>query len=250
MQGLTNTVDVAALKWARRSKMPVHAFPQIATRAASAPLGPAWLHETRLQGFRVLARIARDRVHWLSDQLGARPLPVLEEALAALGVDAILDGRLVTMRADGTTSLGDLERAVHRGRTADLVFGVFDVVHLNGYDLSDVELASRKQVLQALLSADGMTDASRVRYIHHFEGNGAELFADVCALGLPGLVSKLKTARYRSGPSSDWLDVPGVQTALHDRVARDAGLVARDPPRHVARGTPRALRPPHTQRPH
>ncbi len=86
---------------------------------------------------------------------------------------------------DGTSSLRKLQEAVATGRTASLVYGSFDLLYLDGYDLTDVELAIRKQLLRGLLTLDNTVEnRGTLRYVHHFEGHGEELYAEICRLSL------------------------------------------------------------------
>jgi bifunctional non-homologous end joining protein LigD len=94
--------------------------------------------------------------------------------------------------------------------------------------LSEVDLASRKRALKAILTGDGaLANRGAVRYVHHFEGNGTELFAEVCRLGLAGIVCKLRTSRYRGGESTEWLEVRCLDrpaAAHHEKRLRLASL--------------------------
>ena len=217
-------VDPASLPGSRPGRLPETLELQLPERAASVPPGNQWLHETRLEGYRLLARVAHVGVR-LSDGERSWRLPPLERALARLPVKAALfDGQLATLQADGTSSLGQFRRAVAAGQLGRLVFHAFDLLHLDGYDLTGVELAQRKRALHAIVTKGGaVSNRGPLRYLHHFEGNGAELYADVCRLGLAGLVSRLRTSRYRGGKSAEWLEID----------CRDRAAVASDAAPHA-----------------
>jgi bifunctional non-homologous end joining protein LigD len=82
---------------------------------------------------------------------------------------------------------------------------LFDLVHLDGHDLTAATLLDRKQALRGLLAADEMHCADLVRYSDHVAGNGQAFFEHACALGLEGAIAKRATARYTSGRSRTWL---------------------------------------------
>jgi bifunctional non-homologous end joining protein LigD len=57
-----------------------------------------------------------------------------------------------------------------------------------------------------------------IQYVEHTEGDGAEMFAAVCELGLEGIVSKKINSPYRSGPSKSWIKVKNPKAAAATRV--------------------------------
>ena len=226
-------VDPAALAHARPAPLPDAIEPQTARRAREVPRGSGWLYETKLEGVRVLARVAARGVRLLGVPNGLQPR-ALERALAALPLDAaLLDGQLVALRADGTSSLRQLRDAFATGTPGALVYEVFDLLHLDGFDLTDVELVNRKRALKTVLTGGGaLSNRGVVRYVHHFEGSGRELYAEVCRLGLPGLVCKLRTSRYRGGASAEWVDLDCAD-CVHDSHGEKARI---ERPRLVSAG--------------
>jgi bifunctional non-homologous end joining protein LigD len=200
-----NPVNAATLARARRGALPETIELQLPTRAPHVPLGCQWLHESKLEGFRLLARVAPQGVRLFDGERRWR-VPPLERALLRLPVEsALLDGQIVALEADGTSSVAQLRRAVAAGKLGRLVYHAFDLLHVDGFSLFDVELVERKRALQMLIAS--APHRGPLRYVPHIEGHGDELYADICRLGLAGIVSKLRSARYRSGPSTEWLDV-------------------------------------------
>src|SRR5690606_3612709 len=139
--------------------------------------------------------------------------PALVDALADLEIDeALLDGELVALQADGTSSFRQLQEALSANRTGGLIYEVFDLPHVGGYDLTEVELETRKRVLKDLLASRGvLSNRGLIRYVQHFEGKGDALFDEVCQLGLEGIMSKRRRSHYSSGRSTDWLKIKCVQ---------------------------------------
>src|SRR5262249_19600159 len=90
----------------------------------------------------------------------------------------------------------------------DLVYFAFDLLHLDGYDLTGVPLETRKELLRGLLPSSGDTP---LRYSEHVVGSGAAFLAEACRLGLEGIVSKRRDAPYRPGRGRDWLKVKCIQ---------------------------------------
>jgi bifunctional non-homologous end joining protein LigD len=238
---------LAAIADARPADLPDDFAPQLALPAELVPNDELWLHEMQREGVRMFARVDAARVRFLGSGVEGWRLPALERVLASIAADTfLLDGQLVAPQEDGTSSLHELRRAVATGRTERLVYGSFDILHLDGFDLTDVELEVRKQVLKSLLTVDDPPGSrGAVRYVHHFEGNGTELYTDICRLSLAGIVSKLRTSRYRGGPSTDWLEIRAQAGSMGIPSGSSIpGLSRSDRPRLVARGTVRSRRTP------
>jgi bifunctional non-homologous end joining protein LigD len=98
-----------------------------------------------------------------------------------------------------------LQEALSSQHTAPLIYQAFDVLHLEGYDLTGVAQLERKRVLKELLDAARFDAETPVKYTDHIEGKGAEFFRQACATGLEGIVSKIADAPYRTGRGRGWL---------------------------------------------
>src|SRR5207253_2744473 len=108
---------------------------------------------------------------------------------------ALLDGEVVVQDARGVTSLNLLEQALSEGDSHSMTYFAFDLLHLDGHDLSGARLVERKQALEALVGP--LVDArSPIQISDHVDGEGEALFAQASRLGLEGIVSKKADARY------------------------------------------------------
>jgi bifunctional non-homologous end joining protein LigD len=201
--------DPAALSSSRREPLPEQVALQLATLVDAPPDGPEWLHEIKLDGYRILCRIERGAVR-LVTRNGldwTDRFPDLAAALAALPArTALLDGEAVVFDREGRTSFQALQGALGRkGSAAAVQFAAFDCLHLDGSDVRGAPLLERKQLLRALLSQQ--PDDPVVRFSDHVVGRGPEFHAAACARGVEGIVSKRIDAPYRSGRSRAWLKV-------------------------------------------
>ena len=125
-------------------------------------------------------------------------------AVAALPAEtALLDGELVVEDDKGISSFSLLQTDLKDGRGDRLVYYVFDLLHLDGRDLTGEPLVARKAALQRLLKATGKN--GRIRYAEHFVEDGAVILKHACGLDLEGIVSKRKDAPYRSGRSENFI---------------------------------------------
>ena len=181
--------------------------PQLLSRASAPPNGDGWIHEIKYDGFRLMGRVDRGRVALVS-RPGAdwtTRLPRIAEALKSLAVDSCcMDGELVYLTNEGIPDFDELQRATRKGDSLRLYYQVFDLLNLNGSDLTGLPLLERKQHLVELLRrAD-----HRLRFVTHIEGNGLDFFHAADQLGLEGIVSKRARSVYRPGVrSSDWVKV-------------------------------------------
>src|SRR5439155_7679562 len=124
---------------ARKAAMPETITPQLATLVEEAPEGAEWLHEIKYDGYRLLARIEKGKARLITRNGldWTAKFAALARAMAGLPVEtAMIDGELVALAADGTTSFADLQDRIATGRTDDLVFFAFDLLYRDGFDLT------------------------------------------------------------------------------------------------------------------
>src|SRR6202011_4419646 len=121
--------------------------PQLTQLVQEAPEGPAWLHEIKFDGYRMHARLDRGAVRLLT-RTGldsTHKYPAIAAAVASLGADqAYLDGELCGVGPDGVTSFSMIQAASDSGNAAALVFVLFDLLYLDGEDVSVRSLIERK----------------------------------------------------------------------------------------------------------
>ncbi len=125
---------------------------------------------------------------------------------------AILDGEVVVQDPRGVTSINLLEQALSEGDQHAFTYFAFDLVYLDGFDLSGVKLVERKAALEGLV-APLIDERSAVQLSEHVEGDGDALFAQASRLGLEGIVSKKADARYVQARSPTWVKVKRVEIA-------------------------------------
>jgi bifunctional non-homologous end joining protein LigD len=183
--------------------------PQLATLVQSPPVGEAWLHEIKIDGYRVSARIERGKVQMLTrhgNDWTARFRPIAA-ILAELPVKAAyLDGEIAVLSAEGVSDFGALQEALGRhGGSREMVFIAFDLLFLNGRDLRPLSLIERKAMLEKLLAK--LPANSPVQFSGHVTGQGPGFFALACKRRLEGIISKRVNSPYRPGRSGDWQKV-------------------------------------------
>jgi bifunctional non-homologous end joining protein LigD len=226
-------VDLSA---AAQGQLPTFITPMLATAIDRPFSDPDWLFELKLDGYRVQA-IVEGRAVKLRTRNG-KDAATYFPAFAALpstwlaGYQAVIDGEMVALDADGRPSFSLLQElaglrglSVRRGErhprpravpgpagerrdqddepAGQLVFHAFDLLHLDSWDLLDVPLEERKRLLHMVIR-----DHPSVRYVSHVLEHGEDFQRAIADQGLEGSVAKLRSSRYEPGKRSrTWLKV-------------------------------------------
>ena len=175
----------------------------MATSAKTLPVGADWTYEVKWDGYRAQAIKDGRTVSLASRNLKniTRQYPAI--AAAASGVDAnaaLLDGEIVVLDADGRPSFQALHHADFSGLS--VVFYAFDLLHLNGRDLTRMPLEDRRRALA------GVVAGSDVLLSDALPGTADEIARAVRNLGLEGVVAKRRRSAYIAGRRSDsWVKV-------------------------------------------
>ena len=138
------------------------------------------------------------------DWIGRSRFKPIADAVAALpATTALIDGELVVEDAHGISSFSLLQTDLRDGRSDRFVYWAFDLLHLDGRDLTGEPLLVRKAALRRLLK--GESRVGRIRYAEHFDEDGPLILKHACDMKLEGVVSKLREAPYRSGRSENFI---------------------------------------------
>ncbi len=201
-----------ALKSVPNEKFPAFIPPQLAKASTAPPSGEGWVHELKLDGYRIQIQIrpasdSRKKRVSLLTRKGldwTHRMPDLARAAEQLPCDsAVLDGETVVLDEKGATSFADLQAAFQEGAKVHLNYFAFDLLHLDGHNLRGLPLSERKDFLEKLLAP--LDDESPIRYSEHFAADGKRVFQEACNLGAEGIVSKLASAPYVSTRDSSWI---------------------------------------------
>jgi bifunctional non-homologous end joining protein LigD len=196
----------SVLSKAPKEKLPDFIAPELALQAETPPAGDGWLHEIKLDGYRIQARkegglvqlLTRTGLDWTHRM---KTIAALVGALPA--EKAILDGEVVVVAENGVTSFADLQAAFQEGARKPLTYFVFDLLHLNGHSTRDLRLVERKKMLEKIVGSG----SEYLRFGEHIETNGEAVFEKACEMHLEGIISKRAASKYSNGRSGDWLKV-------------------------------------------
>jgi bifunctional non-homologous end joining protein LigD len=188
--------------------MPAFAPPQLCTLVDSVPTGSAWLHEVKYDGYRVVVAVGggKAKVFTRSGLDWTEKFPEVAAAAAALDVDsALIDGEVVALDQAGKPNFSALQDALKRGGKG-LVMFAFDLVSLDGQDLTRLPNLERKELLRPIVLSDGP-----ILYAEHVIGAGEKLFQTMCREGFEGVVSKRADAPYLGKRTQSWVKIKCIQ---------------------------------------
>lgn len=181
--------------------------PMLATLTDKPFKDPAWIFETKWDGFRVVAVVEPGEAK-LYSRNGldiSRKYPSIIAALAKIKDSAVLDGELVALDRNGRSRFQLLQNAERE--PARLLYCVFDLLFLDGKDTRKLPLIERKAALKAILPKSKL-----LLYSAHVGGNGVKQFENAKRAGEEGVMAKLASSRYQSGVRTrDWLKVKAHQ---------------------------------------
>lgn len=183
--------------------LPAKLEPQRATLASSLPTTGDWVVESKLDGYRMLARVDKGRVRLFTSggHDWTRKLVSLAGEVEKLRVaSGWLDGEIVVLN-DGLPDFSGLQNAIDGANKQEIIYFLFDLPFLDGKDLRAVPLWTRRTLLSQLLNDAG----DRIRFSRDFDAPVAQIFEAAAELGLEGLMLKRRDAKYESGRTQTWL---------------------------------------------
>lgn len=200
---------------ARRAPMPAWIAPMLAALTDAPFSDPGWLFEPKLDGFRSIAVIRKGEVRLLS----RRGLDMtatfrdLAEGLRRQPLnEAIFDGEIVALDTAGRVCFQCLQKftgftvepaARHAEGPASILYYAFDILYLDGYELTGVPLHRRKEILGVVLKPGG-----NVRGVDYFEKEGRAVYEGSLRQGLEGVIAKKRESLYEPGRRSmNWLKI-------------------------------------------
>ena len=189
--------------------LPQFVPPQLSQLVEKPPAGAQWVHEIKLDGYRMAARIDNGRVQLLTrtGRDWTDKYPSVVTALECVRAKtAYFDGELCGVDDSGLPSFAQTQAATDGGTR--LVYHAFDLLHLDGRDVSGLTLIERKAWLAALVA-----DKLGLQFNDHETGDGELILKHAGKLGFEGVVSKTIDAPYAPGNRGLWR----VETREHKR---------------------------------
>jgi bifunctional non-homologous end joining protein LigD len=162
----------------------------------------AWIFEIKHDGFRALAVIEQGQCRLFSRK--KHRLTGYQDLRAGFAKEvnaerAILDAELAVVDHLGRSVFAEMMQRRHLAR-----YFAFDLLSLNGQDLKQPPLLTRKEKLKRILHSR----SPHVLYVDHTRGNGTALYRLACQLDLEGIVAKRADSRYEDSPNvRHWIKI-------------------------------------------
>jgi bifunctional non-homologous end joining protein LigD len=192
------------LSGATKSVLPATISPMLATLVDKPVEGPGWLYEIKWDGYRAIAICNKSTVKLISrnnKSFDEKFYPI-HQALKNLGWQAVLDGEIAVLKGNGVSDFGALQNWRSEA-DGELIYYVFDLLWLNGFDLMPLPLTRRRAILASFLPQEGP-----LRISQHFDTTASAFLAAAAKLGLEGIIAKRGDSVYSPGERSrDWLKI-------------------------------------------
>lgn len=179
-------------------------------KEADAPFNDAgWIFEMKWDGYRAIAEVNKTKVSLYSRNGNTfdASYPIIVDALKKLKIKAVLDGEIIVVDEHGRS---DFQKLQYYGTDNDvpIEYRVFDVLSINGKELTRMPLLERKKKLEKLLPKNDV-----VKYSDHIIENGKAFFRAAQQMNLEGIIAKKADSEYHIGRrSTEWLKIKNTKT--------------------------------------
>jgi len=192
---------------ARPARMPSVIKPMLATLVDEPFSDPDWIFETKWDGYRSVCFLKNGKARFVSrNQIEMTPqYPELANiAKQVRAKEAILDGEICALDREGIPRFQMLQRKGASQRPP-IVYFVFDLLYVDGYDLTACTVVERKAKLAEIILPSNV-----IKFSDHLEGDGEAFFREVAKFRLEGMMAKRAESKYVQKRSSDWLKIKTV----------------------------------------
>jgi len=194
--------------------MPERIEPCLALLAQKVPAGEHWQYEIKWDGYRLAIHVELNGIRIITR--GGHNWTNNFPSIAAAARDfsprtMILDGEAVVLDGQGRSDFGALQKAVGRNgarSSSEAIFYAFDLLYLDGQDLTMLGQYERRQMLEGLLEGND----GAIKFSESIDADGAELLKRACTLGLEGIIAKHGDRSHRPGRNGDWLKIKCIQS--------------------------------------
>ena len=188
----------------KKSKMPHKIKPMLATLVDEPFDKSDWLFEIKYDGYRAIAEIENGKVELYSRNLNSfnKQFSQIAASLRQIKLDAVLDGEIVILNNEGKPDFNLIQNYQRTGE-GFIVYYVFDILYCSGYDLRDLPLIKRKQILSSILP-----QSDNIIFSDHIEEKGTEFYKLAAKNELEGIIAKYANSCYLTGKRSrEWLKI-------------------------------------------
>jgi bifunctional non-homologous end joining protein LigD len=216
MSTFLDSLDEEEKKKTEKKKMPDWVDPMLATLTKEYFSDRDWIFERKLDGERCLAFLdGRGEIRLMSRNKNEinNHYPELVQAFQKLPKkQMILDGEIVAFE-DGISSFSKLQGRINledpeeaRRTGIEVFYYLFDIVYMDGYDVSELTQRTRKTLLKQALAFE-----DPIRYVEHRNEDGEAYYREACSKEWEGIIAKEASTPYVHGRSKKWLKFKCVQ---------------------------------------
>jgi bifunctional non-homologous end joining protein LigD len=163
-----------------------------------------WLFEIKWDGYRAIGSLINGKTDLYSrNNISFKEkYPPVSEALKDFPGNVVVDGEIVSLDEHGFSRFQYLQNW-GRDQQGTLAYYIFDLLWLDGYDLTSLPLVERKEILRQIIPENDV-----IRLSDHVERNGKAFFDIAKKQGLEGIIAKNKNSRYEfDSRSKNWLKI-------------------------------------------
>jgi len=188
----------------KKKPFPKSFSPMLATLVDKPFDEPGWIYEIKWDGYRAVAMINKGKVDLISrnnKSFNEKFYPITA-SLKKWKINAIIDGEVCVLNDKGVAHFGSLQNWRSEA-DGDLIYYVFDILYLNGYDLKDLPLEERRKIL-----IDNLPKDNNIRLSESFNTTATKFIATATKMGMEGIMAKKMDSTYSEGVrTKEWLKI-------------------------------------------
>jgi bifunctional non-homologous end joining protein LigD len=200
---LTGTVQ-KLIGAAPKRAFPKKIKPMLATLVNEAFDKPGWSFEIKWDGYRALSLLRNGKVELKSrnDKSFNDKFYPIYEVLQQWDINVVLDGEIVVLDENGLSNFQRLQ-SWRSEADGELFYYIFDILWLDGHDLTGLTLSQRRKILKSLIQGNDI-----IRVSETFDASGTAFFESARKLGLEGIIAKKDNSMYVPATrSNEWLKI-------------------------------------------
>ncbi len=191
-----------------QEEMPQDIKPMLATLVDEAFNDAQWQFELKLDGYRTLAYLNKGVIdlksrnnHSFNEKFNG-----ITSELKKWKINALVDGEIVVLNENGKPDFNRIQQWSKR-QEGQLVYYVFDLLWLEGWNIMNEPLYLRRDILRQLMPENGV-----IRFSDHIDEVGIDFFNIAKQNNLEGIIAKKKDSPYLSDArSKTWLKIKAEQ---------------------------------------
>ncbi len=186
------------------SAMPSNLKPMLATLVDAPFNDPEWQFELKLDGYRALAYVnsGEAQIRSRNNNNFNKKFSAIHDALQNWKVNVVVDGEIVVLNEEGVPDFNSIQ-LWDKKKEGNLVFYLFDILWVEGLDMTQEPLYLRREILKQLIPESGI-----IRFSDHIDEIGKDFFEVARKNNLEGIIAKQKNAPYfTDSRSKTWLKI-------------------------------------------